>query len=140
MTTETRNCDLEGSCLCGGLRYRVSGPVTNLGCCHCRSCRLHSGAPFMAWGTFERARFEVLSGELREHESSKRAVRGCCASCGTAISYKPTQRGSEIDVSVVTLDDPNALAPEFHIWISHKLSWVKLADGLPQFDEWKPLS
>jgi hypothetical protein len=93
----------------------------------------------MAWGTFERARFELLSGELREFESSRKAIRGGCAACGTAITYKPTARGNEIDVSLATLDDPNLLAPAMHIWTSHKLAWLVLGDDLPQYEEWAPL-
>lgn len=139
MQVAHRTESYEGGCLCGALRFRATGTATNLACCHCRSCRLHSGAPFMAWATFERARFELLSGELREFESSRRAIRGGCAVCGTAISYKPTARGSEIDVSLATLDEPNALAPEMHIWTAHKLAWLVLGDGLPQYEEWKPL-
>ena len=31
-----------------------------------------------------------------------------------------------------TFDDPNAVAPDMHIWVSEKLSWVTIDDGLPQ--------
>jgi hypothetical protein len=99
-----------------------------------------SGAPYVAWGTFERTRFEVTAGTLRERASSQRAVRGFCGDCGTAITYRHAKRTEELDVSLTTLDDPNALSPEFHIWVSHKPRWVVLGDGLPQFDEWKPVS
>ena len=126
----------EGGCLCGDVRWRASGPARNLCCCHCRSCRLASGAPYVAWGTFDSPNFAVVSGELREHQSSLRAVRGFCARCGTAITYRSSVREGELDVSLATLDDPNALAPGFHLWTSHKLRWVVLADGLPQYEEW----
>lgn len=128
----------EGGCLCGAVRYRATGPARHLGCCHCRSCRLATGAPFVAWGTFDRSNFMLSSGELRERASSARAVRGFCANCGTALTYRPTRREEDIDVTLATLDDPNALAPEFHIWVSHKPTWVVLADDLPQYAEWKP--
>jgi hypothetical protein len=126
----------EGGCLCGAVRWRASGAARNLCCCHCRSCRLASGAPFVAWGTFDTGCFEILTGELRQHQSSAQAVRGFCARCGTTITYRNTLREEELDVALATLDDPDALAPRFHIWTSHKLSWVQLSDGLPQFEEW----
>jgi len=130
---------LEGGCLCGSLRYRVSGDARNLACCHCRSCRLASGAPFVAWGTFDAAKLEILSGSLRERQSSARAVRGFCADCGTAITYRPVgRRSQDLDLALCTLDDPDALAPEFHIWVSHKPAWLVLGDGLPCYDTWKP--
>ena len=40
-----------GSCLCGELRYEVSGRFKYLCNCYCRSCQLASGAPYVAWGT-----------------------------------------------------------------------------------------
>ena len=33
------------------------------------------------------------------------------------------------------LDDPNAVPPKDHTRTSSKLSWVKLADGLPEYRE-----
>ena len=129
--------ELEGGCLCGATRFRVSGPVTNLCCCHCRSCRLAAGAPFVAWGTFETARFGLLRGELARYRSSKSVVRSFCSTCGTALTYTHDARPGELDVALVTLDDPGALRPECHIWTSHKLPWVALGDGLPEHPEWR---
>jgi hypothetical protein len=127
----------EGGCLCGATRFRVSGAVTNLSYCHCRSCRLASGAPFVAWGTFETSRFRLLRGELARFRSSKPVVRSFCPACGTALTYAHDARPGELDVTLVALDDPGALAPECHIWVSHKLPWVTLGDALPQYPEWR---
>ncbi|MGI9589907.1 MAG: GFA family protein [Myxococcota bacterium] len=126
----------EGGCLCASTRFRVTGEAKNRCYCHCRSCRLAAGAPFVAWGTFPTGGFQVIEGELREHRSSAKVLRGFCASCGTAISYRHEERPGELDVALATLDDPAAVTPECHIWVSQKLPWVALADGLPGFPEW----
>ena len=128
---------LEGGCLCGAVRYRVSGAATNLCYCHCRSCRGASGAHCVAWGTFDAARFELLRGELALHRSSERVLRGFCGACGTALSYRNEARPGELDLTLASLDDAAGLAPACHIWVSHRLPWVVLADGLPQFAEWR---
>ncbi len=41
-------------------------------------------------------------------------------------------------VTLATLDNPNALAPECHVWTSSKVDWLKLDDGLPQYPEGPP--
>jgi len=128
---------LEGGCLCGETRFGVSGTATNRCCCHCRSCRGASGAPFVAWATFSSAEFRVTRGKLSQYASSEKVLRGFCGTCGTALTYAHAARPAEIDVATVALDEPSRLAPEFHIWVSHKLAWVALADGLPQYAEWR---
>lgn len=126
----------DGGCLCGSVRYRVRGGGRNLAFCHCRSCRLAAGAPFVAWGTWDDGDFEVVQGELGECRSSDLVTRGFCRNCGTAISYRHAGRDGELDVTLATLDDAEALTPTCHIFTSHKLAWVRLDDGLPQFEEW----
>lgn len=132
----TRETILEGGCLCGALRYRVRGEGRNLAFCHCRSCRLAAGAPYVAWGTWDDDEFEVTAGELRECRSSELVTRGFCAECGSTITYRHSSREGELDVTLATLDDPNAVAPKCHIFTSHRLAWIRLDDGLPQFEEW----
>ena len=128
----TREHTYEGGCACGATRYRAAGVATNLCFCHCRSCRMAGGAPFVAWATFEAARFELTAGRLGEYVSSRPVVRGFCPRCGTALSYRHRDRPNEVDVAIATLDDPAALAPECHIYVSEKLPWLTLGDGLPQ--------
>ncbi|HEY5656451.1 MAG TPA: GFA family protein [Myxococcota bacterium] len=127
----------EGGCLCGATRFRVGGPVTSCCYCHCRSCRRAAGAPFVAWVTFPASRFEMIRGQLTEYESSPGVRRGFCASCGTSITYAHPSRGEEVDVTLAALDDADALRPDCHLWVSHKPAWVVLADGLPQYLEWR---
>jgi hypothetical protein len=127
----------EGGCLCGAVRFRAAGAPRNACVCHCRSCRGASGAPFVAWATFPVDGFEVTRGELRFHRSSPPVLRGFCARCGSALTYAHDKRPGELDVSTALLDDPGRIPPEFHIMVSHKLPWVVLADGLPQYAEWR---
>lgn len=92
----------------------------------------------VAWGTFARARFEITKGTLAEYTSSPQVWRGFCADCGTSITYRHAKRPEEIDVTLVTLDDPAALEPAAHIWVQDKLPWVNINDGLPAFQQYRP--
>lgn len=127
----------QGGCLCGRVRFRVSGPGKNRCFCHCRSCRLASGAPFVAWATFPTDGFQLTAGELAICRSSPEVVRTFCGGCGSTIGYRHESRAADLDVAIATLDDATPLAPECHIWVSHKLPWMTLGDGLPQYAEWR---
>jgi hypothetical protein len=131
------NQEFEGGCLCASTRFRVSGTAKSRCYCHCRSCRLASGAPFVAWATFPAAEFRLIHGKLAQYRSSESVLRGFCDSCGTGITYRNQRQIEQIDVAVATLDDSGSLQPEYHIWVSHRLSWVTLGDELPQFAEWR---
>ena len=123
-----------GRCLCGSVQYRASGPWRNLCNCHCESCRRAAGAPFVAWGTIDRHKLEIIDGQLSIVQSSKDVQRGYCGRCGTTLTYHHAARHNEIDVTLVSLDDPSVLAPQAHIWVRDKLPWVQINDGLPQYN------
>jgi hypothetical protein len=122
-----------GGCLCGAVRYEARGEVTNLCFCHCSSCRRATGAPMVPWGTFAAPNLSILRGRLAQYRSSPKVTRGFCAQCGTSLSYRHDDRGGEIDVTLSSLDDAGALAPQVHIWVEDKLPWVAIADGRAQF-------
>jgi hypothetical protein len=88
----------------------------------------------VAWGSFDAACFELTRGRLAQVASSQPVVRGFCPRCGCALTYRHRDRPGEVDVTLASLDDPAALAPERHIWVSEKLPWLKLGDGLPQHE------
>jgi hypothetical protein len=122
-----------GRCLCGAVRYDVSGPARHLCYCHCHSCRRAAGSPAVAWGTFERSGFRLTHGTLAEFRSSRPVRRGFCAACGSCLTYRHEARPTEIDVTLATLDDAVQLAPRMHVWVADKLPWVRIEDGLPQY-------
>ncbi|MEM1114351.1 MAG: GFA family protein [Pseudomonadota bacterium] len=123
----------EGGCLCGQIRYRVYGPITHPAYCHCESCRRASGAPLVAWGTVMRAALIFTKGELAMASTSPDVERGYCLCCGSQITYWHRQRGTEIDVTLASLDNPALVAPQSHIWVADKLPWMEINDGLPQY-------
>jgi hypothetical protein len=126
--------ELAGGCLCGAVRYALSGaPVSGNTLCHCRTCRRASGAPAVAWATFRRADFAWTRGRPVEHRSSPPVLRGFCGACGSALSYTSDHEPDTLDITSASLDDPEALPLEDHIWTADGLSWMQVDDGLPHF-------
>jgi hypothetical protein len=115
------------------VRYEAAGTARNLCYCHCESCRRAAGSPVVAWGTFDRGDFRVTHGTLAEFRSSAQVVRGFCAACGSCLTYRHEARAAEIDVTLASLDQAAKLAPQMHVWVVDKLPWMKIEDGLPQF-------
>jgi hypothetical protein len=126
-----------GGCFCGAVRYEARGPAENCCLCHCTSCRRAAGATPVAWGTFALERFAITRGELALYRSSPPVTRGFCAACGTSLTYAHAERAGEIDVTLATLDVPERLRPERHLWIEDRIDWAPLTDGLPQHRTWR---
>ena len=121
---------LEGSCLCGSLRYRITAPPASVAICHCRTCRRAAGAEAVAWATVAKSGF-ALTGPITRFASSPGITRGFCPTCGTSITFD--DGGDSIDVTVASLDDPGALRPSKEIWLEHRLSWVATDPARAQF-------
>jgi hypothetical protein len=128
---------LKGGCLCGAVRYEAAGEVSNRTVCHCTMCRRAAGSPMVGWFTVPRAAYRVVAGSPASYRSSKHAVRAFCGTCGTPLTFASTRFADEIDVTTCSLDDPEAAPPSDHTRAATKLSWVKLADGLPVWPEWR---
>jgi hypothetical protein len=122
-----------GGCLCGSVRYEVSGELRQLCYCHCNSCRRAAGAPTVPWGTVASEEWRLRRGQLTQFRSSPPVLRGFCAVCGTSLTYHHEAHPAEIDVALATLDDAARFAPQAHLWVADKLPWVVIADGLPQY-------
>ena len=122
-----------GGCLCGQVRWRADAEPINVRICHCRSCQKATGGAYFARALFE-AHSINHSGVLTRWASSARLHRLSCSRCGTPV-FVEAQDGPWIGVALATLDEPDALQPGSHIWISEKRQWAAIDEGLPQFSE-----
>ena len=123
----------DGGCICGAIRYRVHGAALATSSCHCRSCRLAAGAPSLAWAIFHREQVEFVRGAPTEFRSSPPAMRGFCAVCGTALTYRTDRRPDQLDITSATFDDPTPFAPGCEIWVAEKLAWEPLSPVLKHY-------
>jgi hypothetical protein len=126
---------LKGGCYCGAVRYEATGAPFNETNCHCSICRRTTGAPFVAWFSVRRDAFRFVVGTPTRFNSTAKASRSFCGRCGTQLTFESRDTPSEIDISTASLDDPHAVPPRDHIWTRSRLSWIRLADGLPEHRE-----
>jgi hypothetical protein len=126
---------LQGGCLCGHIRYEVTGRYSSSSTCFCRSCRRASGAASVAWFVVSLGQFRWLAAEPRAHRSSAPVTRSFCGQCGTPLAYQHTDRPDDIELTTATLDDPEAIPPEEEIWLDHKVGWAMSDGRLPHFSE-----
>ena len=123
---------MEGGCLCGGIRYRVSGDcgVTH---CHCIHCRKLGGTAFVTWVEAARSNFDWLQGQPAEFTPRPGVTRSFCANCGSPLTYQNHEYPDSIDVTAGSLDDPSGLEPDDHVWFDRRLPWLQIGDDLPRY-------
>jgi hypothetical protein len=132
-----------GGCLCGAVRFRVSGPTLWHALCYCKSCTRAAGAPVIAWAGFPSAKFEVLAGTLTIYESSPGVRRGFCGRCGTTLTYQKDPAvlpGFQDDVYISTrsLDEPGAYSPYEHVFHGERVAWLEMGGDLPRHERLSP--
>jgi len=123
----------EGGCLCGAVRYRIDGSPVVSAICHCQTCRKTASAPALPFLTFPVERFVLTLGRPSDFQSSAGVARSFCGRCGAPLTYRSEREPGLIDVMTCSLDEPEAFPPTHHIWVSHKLAWETITDGLAAF-------
>jgi hypothetical protein len=127
----------EGGCLCGAVRFKARGEPINIRVCHCRNCQKAMGSPFFARALFEQSALTV-EGDTSSYASSEAIDRVFCNACGTRL-FAWRKNGTAAGIALAVFDDRNAFAPTEHIWVTEKMNWVRLDDGLPQYPETFPV-
>jgi hypothetical protein len=126
---------LEGGCLCGAVRYRADAEPWGAGYCHCSMCRKSSGAPVIAAASVPRAALAIAdpSAALRRYRSSPAVTRLFCGTCGGQLFFDVSDEPESIDLWLGSLDEPDKLAPTFHIYEADRVNWLHIADDLPRY-------
>jgi hypothetical protein len=124
---------LAGGCLCGAVRYRISAEPRSADYCHCRMCRRAAGVPVVARATVAIDAFAWTRGEPAGYRSSPKAERFFCPACGTQLALH--DEPGYLDVTLASLDDPEAVRPSYHIWTASRIAWFETADDLPRYPE-----
>jgi len=121
-----------GGCLCGAVRYEVSGPLRDVVNCHCSMCqRLHGN-----FGPHSKARKVDITitntDGLAWYKTSEVARRGFCRECGSSLFWEPFELDST-GIIAGSLDRPTGLKTMGHIFVGEKPDFYEIVDELPQF-------
>ena len=123
-----------GGCLCGGVRYEITGPFLRAGHCHCSRCRRHSGAAVCTQGRLLEEHFRLLQGEklLRNYKTEGHAAKVFCSVCGSSLFGGSWPEGPEVSIRFGTLDGDPGIRPQSHTFVAVKAAWGEITDDLPQ--------
>ncbi len=132
---------LEGGCDCRGVRYRLESPPLFVHCCHCRWCQRESGAAFALNAMIESDRVTLLAGEPEIVDTPSASGKGQkvarCPKCRIAVWSNYAGAGPFVRfIRVGTLDEPDHLPPDIHIFTASKQPWVVLPPGTPAVPEY----
>jgi hypothetical protein len=131
----------EGGCDCRRVRYRMQTHPLFVHCCHCRWCQRESGASFALNAMIEAQRVVHLASEPEIVRTPSQSGRGQliarCPECRVALWSNYGGAGPVIRfVRVGTLDDPDLLAPDIHIFTASKQPWIELPKSIPAVPEY----
>lgn len=115
---------LTGGCQCGAVRFAVKSAPVKISICHCRMCQKATGSPYGAYAPMPLDALTFTKGAPKIFRSSDIAERGFCAACGTPLTYRNVT-GQRISVTICSLDDANAVAPEHQIEAQRAVSWLR---------------
>ncbi len=128
-----------GSCVCGTVRYEVSGPFNTMMNCHCSMCRKHHGSAFATYVSAPIGGFRWLAGEdaILGYASSEKGQRYSCKVCGSVVPMMMPAYGLAL-CPAGPLEGDLGIAPQAHIFASSKAPWHAITDSLPQHAEYPP--
>ena len=132
---------IEGGCDCKAVRYRMATVPLFVHCCHCRWCQRESGASFALNAMIEADRVVNLGVEPEVINTPSDSGIGQkiarCPSCKVAVWSHYAGSGPITKfVRVGTLDQPDLLPPDVHIFTASKQPWVVLPEGIPAYEEY----
>jgi len=139
MASKTEN--YEGGCTCRHVRYRLTSRPMFVHCCHCRWCQRETGASFALNAMIETDRVELLRGEVEVVDTPSNSGKGQkisrCPKCRIAVWSNYPGAGPAVRfVRVGTLDEPDRMPPDIHIFTMSRQPWVVLPEGTPAVHEY----
>jgi hypothetical protein len=129
---------LEGGCLCGAVRFRISAPFSSAGYCHCTHCQRRTGTGSSANGRVPREGFRLLQGEeqLRGFQPPGGIPKLFCRSCGSALFSGDPLSDAEVAVRLGTLDRDPGIRPQYRQFLRSAVSWEPVPqDDLTRYPE-----
>ncbi len=141
-TTSNQAFSAEGGCACGAVRYRLERAPLFVNCCHCRWCQRETGAAFALNAMIESAHITVLGATPEAVNTPTHSGKGQrilrCPQCRVALwsHYGAPRREVLSFIRVGTLDEPDRLPPDIHIFTDSKQPWFALPEKTPAVGEY----
>ena len=141
MNIETEPTFFNGGCTCRFVCYRMTTGPLFVHCCHCRWCQRETGASFALNALIEADRVQLVQGDVEVIDTPSNSGKGQkisrCPRCRIAVWSNYAGAGDAINfIRVGTLDEPDRLSPDIHIYTASKQPWVILPPDMPAVAEY----
>ena len=128
---------LRGSCLCGGIKFKVTQAPETLRYCHCESCKKLSGSIGTVNGRVPSNAIRILAGKelLQTFQPAEGSAKTFCRTCGSNLFGGGWPDSETTSVRASALDDPFDARPSAHLFVRSVAAWETLPDdGLERFE------
>ena len=132
---------LTGACLCGGVRFEISEPLTASRYCHCKRCQRRTGTGFSVSGQTVPGSFRIVEGAelVRSWAPEGGWVKAFCSRCGGHLYSASPADPEQVSVRLGALDEDPGVRPSAHQFADYAPAWSPVPDdGLPRFPERMP--
>ena len=126
---------IRGGCLCGSVKYEVSGQLGHADHCHCSMCRRQHGAAFGTYAECNADEFAWTAGEdlVKTYETPSGAGWVFCSECGSTLAG--SDNGRIFGITLGSVEGDPGVRPEAHIYVGSKAVWDEISDDLTQYEE-----
>jgi hypothetical protein len=125
-----------GSCLCGAIRFEISGEFERFYLCHCEYCRKDTGSAHAANLFSSTATLRWVTGEEGVKQfnlPTTRHAKCFCTTCGSALPMMQ-MNGRLLVVPAGSLNTALHIRPDAHIFMSSKACWDAALEQVPTVD------
>lgn len=126
-----------GSCLCGGVRFSLTGPIAPIQICHCMQCRKAQGTAIATNVPVDESTFRLDQGDelLSSYESSPGKLRVFCSVCGSPVYSKRATLPGVLRIRLGLINEPVDAPLHAHFYTATKANWWPICDEAPQFEQ-----
>ena len=126
---------MSGGCLCGGVRYQITGECRDIINCHCENCRRTHGH-IAAYTSVRQSELKFTCQHTLQwyHDESPDTFRGFCNCCGASLFWDARDGRGKISVAAGSMDDSRELKTIGHVFVSEAGKYYEINDALPCFE------
>ena len=124
-----------GSCLCGAVKFTISGPLRPIIACHCHQCRKQTGNYMSATAAKDAFLTLTETRGLKWYRSSDAARRAFCGECGSTLFWKGDGRDYTA-IAAGAIDGPTGVKLAGHIFCDYAGDYYEITGGDYRLGEW----
>jgi hypothetical protein len=127
-----------GGCICGAVRWQISGPLSGAAFCWCKRCQRRTGTAFSTTGLTRPGTFSIIEGAdlVSTYEPGDGWNKSFCSRCGSQTHTTNPENPEAIAVRIGSFDEDPGIRPVLHQFVNYAPAWYPVPDdGLPRFPE-----